>query len=75
MAASFVAMNQVYGPLFAASPEEGGMRMAQARADGLKASSSRTCTFPARRHADRLRQHARVGGKSGWNKDLAASRQ
>jgi hypothetical protein len=79
MAASFVAMNQVYGPLFAASPEEAGMpEMAQARADGLKGQ------FIMDMHTHFLRDDTRITsfvnmrasvGKSGWNKDLAAKEQ
>lgn len=79
MAASFVAMNQVYGPLFAASPAEAAMpEMAQARADGLKGQ------FIMDMHTHFLRDDTRLTsfvnmrasvGKSGWNKDLAGKEQ
>jgi len=74
MAASFVAMNQVYGPLFAASADEARIpEMAQARADGLKGQ------FIMDMHTHFLRDDTRLTsfvnmrasvGKSGWNKDL-----
>jgi hypothetical protein len=79
MAASFVAMNQVYGPLFAATDAEAAApEMAQARADGLKNQ------FIMDMHTHFLRDDTRLTGfvnmrtavgKSGWNKDLAGKEQ
>ena len=79
MAASFVAMNQVYGPLFAASADEARIpERAQARADGLKGQ------FIMDMHTHFLRDDTRLTsfvnmrasvGKSGWNKDLVGKEQ
>lgn len=79
MAASFVAMNEVYGPLFAASFTEAATpEMAQERADGLKGQ------FIMDMHTHFLRDDTRLDsfvnmrtavGKSGWNKALAEKAQ
>jgi hypothetical protein len=79
MAASFVAMNEVYGPVFAASRAEAATpQMAQARADALKGQ------FIMDMHTHFLRDDTRIMnfvamrnavGKAGWNKDLAAREQ
>jgi hypothetical protein len=79
MAASFVAMNHVYGPLFAATPEEAATpEMAQMRSDGLKNQ------FIMDMHTHFLRDDTRLTsfvnmraavGRSGWNTDLAGKEQ
>ena len=79
MAASFLAMNEVYGPLFEASPAEAATpAMAQERADGLKDQ------FIMDMHTHFLRDDTRlIGfvamrtavGKAGWNKALAEKEQ
>jgi predicted TIM-barrel fold metal-dependent hydrolase len=79
MAASFVVMNQVYGPIFAASAAEAAMpEMAQARADALKGQ------FIMDMHTHFLRDDTRINsfvnmrtsvGKAGWNKALAEKEQ
>ncbi len=79
MAASFVAMNQVYGPLFAASLDEAATpERAQERADGLKGQ------FIMDMHTHFLRDDTRLTGfvnmrtavgQSGWNKALAEKEQ
>ena len=65
MAASFVAMNQVFGHLFEASAAEAATPdMADARAASLSGAvrHRRAHAFPARRHAaDRVRQGTRGG--------------
>jgi predicted TIM-barrel fold metal-dependent hydrolase len=79
MAAAFVAMNEVYGPLFAATAAEAGEpALAQERADALKGQ------FIMDMHTHFLRDDTRLTsfvnmraavGKSGWNKDLAGKEQ
>jgi hypothetical protein len=79
MAAAFVAMNEVYGPLFAATAAEATTPdLAQARADGLKNQ------FIMDMHTHFLRDDTRLTsfvnmrtsvGKSGWNKDLTGKEQ
>jgi uncharacterized protein len=74
MAASFVAMNQVYGALFDVSKAEAATpAMAQERADALKDQ------FIMDMHTHFLRDDTRLTsfvemrnsvGKAGWNKDL-----
>lgn len=79
MAASFVAMNQVYGNLFAATPAEASTpAMAQERAKGLAGQ------FIMDMHTHYLRDDTRLTGfanmrnsvgKAGWNKALAEKEQ
>jgi predicted TIM-barrel fold metal-dependent hydrolase len=79
MAASFVAMNAVYGRLFDASTAEAATpAMAQERADALKNQ------FIMDMHTHFLRDDTRLTGfvnmrtavgKSGWNKALAEKEQ
>jgi predicted TIM-barrel fold metal-dependent hydrolase len=79
MAASFVVMNQVYGPLFAATLDEAATPgMAQARADELKNQ------FIMDMHTHFLRDDTRLTGfvdmrtavgQSGWNKALVGKEQ
>jgi uncharacterized protein len=79
MATAYVAMNEIYGPLFGASPAEAkSIDLAQARADGLKDQ------FIMDGHTHFLRDDTRlVGfakmreavGKAGWNKELAGKPQ
>jgi uncharacterized protein len=79
MAASFVAMNQVYGALFDVSKAEAATpAMAQERADALKDQ------FIMDMHTHFLRDDTRLTsfvemrnsvGKAGWNKDLGDHEQ
>src|SRR6202453_2969648 len=79
MAASFVAMNEVYGPLFDVTPAEAATpAMAQERADALKDQ------FIMDMHTHFLRDDTRITGfvemrkavgKAGWNKQLADHEQ
>jgi predicted TIM-barrel fold metal-dependent hydrolase len=79
MAASFVAMNEVYGPLFEVSKAEAATpAMAQERADALKSQ------FIMDMHTHFLRDDTRIMtfvnmrnavGKAGWNKQLADKEQ
>ncbi len=79
MAASFVAMNEVYGPLFEVSKAEAATpAMAQERADSLKDQ------FIMDMHTHFLRDDTRIMnfvnmraavGKAGWNKQLAEKEQ
>ena len=79
MAASFVAMNEVYGPLFEASKAEAATpAMAQERANALKDQ------FIMDMHTHFLRDDTRIMtfvnmrnavGKAGWNKQLAEREQ
>jgi uncharacterized protein len=79
MAASFVAMNEVYGPLFAVSKAEAATpAMAQERANALKDQ------FIMDMHTHFLRDDTRIMtfvnmrnavGKAGWNKALAEKEQ
>jgi predicted TIM-barrel fold metal-dependent hydrolase len=79
MAAAFVAMNQVYGSIFDATPAEAATpALAQERADALKdqlildmhthflRDDTRLTSFVAMRNAV---------GKGGWNKELAGKEQ
>ena len=69
MAASFVAMNEVYGALFDATPAEAATpAMAQERADCAQGPvhHGHAHPFPARRHPHHdLRRNAQ-GGRQGW---------
>ena len=79
MAASFVAMNEVYGPLFAASVAEAATpEMAEQRAAALSGQ------FVMDTHTHFLRDDTRLTGfvkqreavgKAGWNKALADKEQ
>jgi predicted TIM-barrel fold metal-dependent hydrolase len=79
MAAAFVAMNQVYGNLFAATEAEAATpELADARADALKNQ------FIMDMHTHFLRDDTRLTGfvhmreavgKAGWNPDLAGKPQ
>ena len=79
MAASFVAMNEVYGTLFDATPAEAATpAMAQERANALKDQ------FIMDMHTHFLRDDTRIMtfvdmrnavGKAGWNKELADHEQ
>ena len=79
MAASFLAMNEVYGPLFDVSKAEAATpAMAQERADSLKDQ------FIMDMHTHFLRDDTRIMnfvemrkavGKAGWNKALADKEQ
>ena len=79
MAASFVAMNEVYGALFDATPAEAATpAMAQERADALKDQ------FIMDMHTHFLRDDTRITtfvdmrkavGKAGWNKQLSDHEQ
>ena len=79
MAASFVAMNEVYGPLFDVTPAEAATpAMAQERANALKDQ------FIMDMHTHFLRDDTRIMGfvdmrkavgKAGWNKQLADHEQ
>ena len=79
MAASFVAMNEVYGPLFEVSKAEAATpAMAQERANALKDQ------FIMDMHTHFLRDDTRIMtfvnmrnavGKAGWNKQLAEREQ
>jgi len=79
MAASFVAMNQVYGELFAATPAEASTpELASARAAALKSQFVFDCHTHFLRDDTRLvgfvAQRAAVG-KAGWNQELAGKEQ
>src|ERR1700749_1745576 len=79
MAASFVAMNEVYGAVFDATPAEAATpAMADERADALKDQ------FVMDMHTHFLRDDTRIMnfvamrtavGKAGWNKQLADKEQ
>jgi predicted TIM-barrel fold metal-dependent hydrolase len=79
MAAAFVAMNEVYGPVFDATLAEAAIPdMAQARADGLKDQ------FIMDVHTHFLRDDTRITnfiamrqsvGDSGWNPQLTGKKQ
>src|SRR3977135_1355580 len=79
MAASFVAMNEVYGPLFDVTRAEAATpAMAEERASAFKDQ------FIMDMHTHVLRDHTRVMpfldmrkavGKAGWNKQLANHEQ
>jgi len=79
MTAAFVAMNEVYGPLFGASPAEArSVELAQARADGLKDQFIMDVHTHFLRDDTRLEGFARMReavGKAGWNKELAGKPQ
>ena len=79
MATAFVAMNEVYGPLYGAAPAEAkSVDLAQVRADGLKDQ------FVMDVHTHFLRDDTRLAGfvrgreavgKAGWNPGLVGKPQ
>src|SRR4029077_7141845 len=79
MAASFVAMNEVYGPLFEASPAEAATpELANLRAQALAGQ------FVMDTHTHYLRDDTRLMGfvrmreavgKAGWNTEIGAKQQ
>ena len=75
MAASFVAMNEVYGPLFATSPAEAATpAMAQERAAALKDQFIMDMHTHFLRDDTRLMGFTRMReavGRAGWNRALA----
>jgi uncharacterized protein len=79
MTAAYVAMNEVYGPLFGASPAEArSIELAQARADGLKDQFIMDVHTHFLRDDTKLAGFARMReavGKAGWNKELAGKPQ
>jgi len=79
MATAFVAMNEVYGPLFGATPAEArSVDLAQARADGLKDQFIMDVHTHFLRDDTRLAGFARMReavGKAGWNPALAGKPQ
>jgi len=74
MATAFVAMNEVYGPIYGASPAEAkSVDLAQARADGLKDQFIMDVHTHFLRDDTRLEGFVRgreAVGKAGWNPDL-----
>jgi uncharacterized protein len=79
MAAAFVAMNDVYGPIFAASPAEAqSPDMANERAKGLAGQFIMDMHTHFLRDDTRLENFVRsreAVGKSGWNPGLAGKPQ
>ncbi len=79
MAASFVAMNEVYGPLFEVSRAEAATpAMAQERADNLKDQFIMDMHTHFLRDDTRLMNFVRLRdavGKAGWNRALAEKEQ
>src|SRR5262245_23812745 len=79
MTTAYVAMNEVYGPLFGASPAEAkSVDLAQARADGLKDQFIMDVHTHFLRDDTKLAGFARMReavGKAGWNKELAGKPQ
>ena len=79
MAAAFVAMNEVYGPLYSASRAEAADRqLAAERASSLQAQFIMDCHTHFLRDDTRImtfvRQRQAVG-KAGWNQALAGKEQ
>ena len=74
MTAAFVAMNEIYGPIFGASPAEAkSIDLAQARADGLKDQFIMDVHTHFLRDDTRLEGFVRgreAVGKAGWNPGL-----
>jgi predicted TIM-barrel fold metal-dependent hydrolase len=77
MAAAYVAMNEVYGGLFDASPAEAKtMELAQARADGLKDQFIMDMHTHFLRDDTRLTQFVAMRNsvvQAGWNKNLVGT--
>ncbi len=74
MTTAFVAMNEIYGPLYGASPAEAkNVDLAQARADGLKDQFIMDVHTHFLRDDTRLEGFVRgreAVGKAGWNPEL-----
>jgi predicted TIM-barrel fold metal-dependent hydrolase len=79
MTAAYLAMNEVYGPLFGAAPAEAkSVDLAQARADGLKDQFIMDVHTHFLRDDTKLVGFARMReavGKAGWNPELAGKPQ
>src|SRR5262250_1974153 len=79
MTAAYVAMNEVYGPLFGASPAEArSIELAQARADGLEDQFIMDVHTHFLRDDTKLVGFARMReavGKAGWNPELVGKPQ
>src|SRR5882724_5731427 len=79
MTAAYLAMNEVYGPLFGASRAEArSIELAQARADGLKDQFIMDVHTHFLRDDTRLQGFAsgrEAVGKAGWNPELAGKPQ
>jgi predicted TIM-barrel fold metal-dependent hydrolase len=79
MATAFVAMNEVYGPLYAASPAEArSLDLAQARADALKDQFIMDVHTHFLRDDTRLEGFVRgreAVGRAGWNPGLVGRPQ
>src|ERR1700756_3929477 len=79
MTTAYLAMNEVYGPLFGASPAEArSIELAQARADGLKDQFIMDVHTHFLRDDTKLAGFARMReavGKAGWNPELAGKPQ
>jgi len=79
MTTAYLAMNEVYGPLFGASRAEArSIELAQARADGLKDQFIMDVHTHFLRDDTKLAGFARMReavGKAGWNKELAGKPQ
>src|SRR3981081_2183198 len=79
MAASFVAMNEVYGPLFEVSKAEAATpAMAQERANALKDQFIMDWHTPCLRADPRIMTFVNMRsavGRAGWNKQLADKEQ
>jgi hypothetical protein len=79
MATAFVAMNEVYGPLFGVTPAEAkSVDLAQARADQLKDQFIMDVHTHFLRDDTRLVGFAKMReavGKAGWNPELAGKPQ
>src|SRR5258707_9345293 len=79
MTTAFVAMNEVYGPLYGAAPAEAkSIELAQARADGLKDQFVMDVHTHFLSDDTRLECFARGRegvGKAGWNPELVGKPQ
>ena len=79
MTTAFVAMNEVYGPIYGASPAEAkSIDLAQARADGLKDQFIMDVHTHFLRDDTRLKGFVRgreAVGKAGWNPELVGKPQ
>jgi hypothetical protein len=79
MTTAFVAMNEVYGPLYGAAPAEAkSVELAQARADGLKDQFIMDVHTHFLRDDTRLEGFVRgreAVGKAGWNPELVGKPQ
>jgi predicted TIM-barrel fold metal-dependent hydrolase len=79
MATAFVAMNEIYGPIYGATPAEAkSVDLAQARADKLKDQFVMDVHTHFLRDDTRLEGFVRMReavGKAGWNPELAGKPQ